>query len=281
MSYPIPKSETRSLKELRAHYTLEKRLAKQLMSASREDRRDLYSELYDELYTKVPHLAEHSRETNESYVRDELREVRRFLTKKSVFLELGPGNLGLSIAVAKLVKKVYAVDVSDEYARSLGEALPSNLELIISDGSSVPVPPNSVDVAFSRQLMEHLHPEDAQEQLRNVYKALAPGGRYICITPHRMNGPHDISRYFDDVATGFHLKEYTSKELSELFRSVGFRRVKTLVGLRGHLLPFDCPLGIATTSEVVLRLFPKSFRHWLANTLPVRALIGVRLVGIK
>jgi hypothetical protein len=31
--------------------------------------------------------------------------------------------------------------------------------------------------------MEHLHPEDAFEQLRNIIRALAPGGRYVCITP--------------------------------------------------------------------------------------------------
>jgi predicted SAM-dependent methyltransferase len=34
----------------------------------------------------------------------------------------------------------------------------------------------SVDLAYSNQLMEHLHPDDASEQLANVYRALKPGG---------------------------------------------------------------------------------------------------------
>ena len=70
--------------------------------------------------------------------------------------------------------------------------------------------------------MEHLHPDDAVDQLKNIYNALVNGGKYICITPNRLTGPHDISKYFDNVATGFHLKEYTVTELSGLFREVGF-----------------------------------------------------------
>ena len=62
--------------------------------------------------------------------------------------------------------------------------------------------------------MEHLHPDDALEQLQNIYSALVPGGIYLCITPNRLSGPQDVSRDFDMVATGFHLKEYTISELS-------------------------------------------------------------------
>ena len=44
--------------------------------------------------------------------------------------------------------------------------------------------------------------------------------RFICLTPHRSTGPHDMSKYFGDVATGFHLKEYTNKELYSCNRSI-------------------------------------------------------------
>jgi predicted SAM-dependent methyltransferase len=103
---------------------------------------------------------------------------------------------------------------------------------VLSDGVSVPVPPGSVNVAYSYQLMEHLHPEDAFEQLENIYAALAPGGLYICITPNRLSGPHDISYYFDNEATGFHLKEYTTWELSRLFKRAGFSQTSAYVGFR-------------------------------------------------
>ena len=64
------------------------------------------------------------------------------------------------------------------------------------------------------------------EQLRNLFAAIAPGGSYFCVTPSRLNGPHDVSKYFDTVARGFHLKEYTVTELEQLFRGVGFKRIQ-------------------------------------------------------
>lgn len=279
MSYPIPKTETRSAAEIRSHYELEKRLAAELKNASRDERRALYARLYDELYANVPYLKTHAMEANEAYVQTQRRGLKRYVTPSTVFLELGPGNLGLSLAMAAEVKQVYAVDVSDEFTRSLGRPLPGNMRLVLSDGTSVPVPPGSVSLAYSTQLMEHLHPEDAMEQLRNIFRALGKGGRYVCITPHRLLGPHDISRYFDEEATGFHLKEYTNRELASLFREAGFRRVQTFVGLKGWLLP--CPLWVSTATERVLTVLPKKIRQPIANLLPMRALLGVRLVATK
>ena len=73
--------------------------------------------------------------------------------------------------------------------------------------------------------MEHLHPDDAIVQLTNIKNALTNGGKYICITPNRINGPHDISRYFDKEASGFHLKEYTFTDLNKIFKNIGFSTV--------------------------------------------------------
>ena len=107
--------------------------------------------------------------------------------------------------LAKYVQRVYAIDVSDEISGKT--KLPHNCNLILSDGTSIPVDPGSVDIAYSNQLMEHLHPDDAVEQLYHIHEALKPGGMYICITPNRLCGPHDISRSFDDTPRGFHLRE--------------------------------------------------------------------------
>jgi len=40
-----------------------------------------------------------------------------------------------------------------------------------------------------------------------------------------LSGPHDISAYFDDGATGFHLKEYSNEELYRLFLKTGFKNI--------------------------------------------------------
>src|SRR5262249_45420096 len=151
-----------------------------------------------------------------------LRFLRRFLGPRTTFVEIGAGDCALSYRVAPLVKRVYAVDVTDQIPR--GASPPGNFELVISDGTSIPVPDASADVAFSDQLMEHLHPDDAREQLRSIARCLAPGGTYLCVTPHRLYGPRDISGYFETVAAGFHLREYSGAEIRRLFADAGFVR---------------------------------------------------------
>ena len=56
---------------------------------------------------------------------------------------------------------------------------------------------------------------------------LRPEGRYIFETPNRITGPHDVSRHFDVVSTGFHLKEYTHTELLRIGRASGFRSFRS------------------------------------------------------
>lgn len=266
------------MQDLQAHYDLEKRLSDRLRHSTPEERTSLYISLYDELYAKIPHLKSHAKEDT-FQMNAQYRGIKRFLTPNTIFLEIGPGNCALSMRVARQVKHVTAVDVSDEFARSLGLTFPPNMELVISDGSSVPVPAESITLAYSTQLMEHLHPDDAETQLKNIFHALAPGGEYVCITPHRYSGPHDISRYFTDEVTGFHLKEYTNAEIKDLFRKAGFGRLNALVGIKGWFI--ETPFSVALGTERFLDLLPAGLRRWLANSPPGRALLGVRIVAEK
>ena len=121
---------------------------------------------------------------------------------------------------------------------------------------SIPAPEGSIDIVYSNQLMEHLHPEDSYQQLLNILKVLVPGGVYVCLTPNRVSGPHDVSAHFDDVATGFHLKEYTVTELSKLFREVGFEKVAQFIGVRGRYI--KCPVLPAVIIERVLSVMPRN-----------------------
>lgn len=271
----------RMIENLREHYEIEKELADRLRRAPKEQRRRLYCSLYDELFRRVPRHPQLTRKTSPQETAQvvgwQMRFLRRFLTPECTFLEIGPGDCALSVEVARLVKQVYAVDVSAEIVRRAAQ--PANFRLVLSDGSSVPVPPNSVDVAYSNQLMEHLHPEDAFEQLQNVYASLTAGGVYVCITPNRLNGPHDISMYFDEVATGFHLKEYTTRELNRLFRKVGFLRVRAYVGGKGRYA--GVPVLPICWCEMLLDRFPHVLRRAVARSSPFRALLGIRLVGTK
>lgn len=207
-----------------------------------------------------------------------MKFLKRFMDNKNVtYLEVRPGDCALAIDVTKFATQVYVVDVSNEIVKGL--TCPSNFHLVLSDGCSVPVAPCGVDVVYSNQLMEHLHPDEAFEQLKNIYNALLPGGIYICITPNRLSGPHDISQYFEELATGFHLKEYTISELSDLFRKVGFSAVKVFVGAKGIYV--SLPTLPFILYETVLDRLPGKLKKAIVLREPFKSLLGIRLVGTK
>ena len=260
------------------HYRVERELADRLRNATKEQRKVLYSAVYNELFARVPDHPQLSMKrdpaTQQIETARQFAMLERFLTPQTHYLEIGAGDCALAIRVASRVAKAYAVDVSDEIAERRGA--PDNFELVISDGQSIPVPDASIDVAFSNQLMEHLHPEDAQEQLRQIYKSLRAGGRYLCITPNRLCGPHDVSVYFDTEPTGFHLKEYSNYDLVALFTSAGFRRFSALLSVKQFILPVLLPIGPFLLFERFIAVLP----HGLGKRL-AQLLIAVKLVAVK
>ena len=281
MPIALPKTEPRSFERVREHYSIEKELAARLRSATKEERRHLYSAVYDELFQRVPDHPQLTRKLDTALRRREVRErlqlLRRYLHREATYLEIGPGDCALAVEAARRVRTAFAVDVSREVAS--GVHLLKNLDLVITDGSSIPVPAGTVDIAYSDQLMEHLHPDDAVEQVRSIHDVLSPGGIYICITPNRWSGPHDISRYFDDEATGFHLREYTVAELATMFREAGFARVQVLVGSGGVHVPMA--VRVVTALERGLQRLPRNVGRRLARQLPLRMILGAKVLARK
>ncbi len=267
--------------QLLQHYEIERELADKLRAATRVERRSLYSTLYNELYRLIPYHSQvrkkFSQEKEEGKCTARIRLLKPYLNEDTVFLEIGAGSCALSKRVATLVKQVYAVDVSDEIVRNI--EFPDNLKFLLSDGCSIPLDGNSVNIAFSDQLIEHLHPDDTFEQLRNVYEVLISGGTYICMTPNRLNGPHDISKYFSTTAQGLHLKEYTTHDLGALFMSAGFKNVAALVGARGRYI--TVPLLSLVIIEKLLMLLPYRMKRYIAGSVPFRILLGCRVIGMK
>ena len=275
------RAPARSAERLRAHYRVERRLADRVRAArDAAERREIFATMYDELFREVPDHprllgAKDAASERDRDVAWDLAQLAPYLKPGCTFLEVGAGDCALSRRVAESAKAVYAVDISDQ---AIAE-LPANVKLVISDGRSIPVPEESVDVAFSDQLMEHLHPDDAREQLRNIQRCLKPGGVYVFITPNRLYGPSDISAYFDDVASGFHLREYTLEELGAILAECGFGHVQPWIGARGVFM--RCPHAPLRALESALDRLPVKMRRRVANTKPFRALLGVRLAATK
>jgi SAM-dependent methyltransferase len=273
--------ETRSAQRLRAHYDIERELAARLQAAPAAQRRHLYATLYDELFKRVPdhpQLTAHgSVPSREREVDEQMRLLSRFLSARTTLVEIGPGDCALAFRVCTKVREVIGIDVSAEITRR--DDLPRNFQLRLSDGVTVPVAPGSADVVYSHQLMEHLHPHDAAEQLRGIVDALAPGGVYVCVTPSRLSGPHDISRHFDHEARGLHLKEYTATELMALFARAGFARARVWVTLRGRCLPVP-GAWVRSVERSLAQASPRQRRQMLQG-VPYRWFSTLSIVAEK
>lgn len=275
------RDDTRPPERLRAHYDVERELADRVRNAgSWERRREVFATMYDELFTRVPdhpRIAQKRADTagREDRLRWNLAQLGPYLRAGLTFLEVGAGDCALSARIAEQAQHVYAVDISDQHQGTL----PANVQVVITDGRRIDVPSQSVDLAFSDQLMEHLHPDDAIEQLREIHRVLKPGGAYLCVTPNRVYGPSDISAFFDDEPRGFHLKEYTLPELCALFAQAGFPTSHVYIGARGRFV--RCPGGFVRLAERLLMAMPAAIRRRLGDSKPVRALLGLRVAAIK
>ncbi len=269
------------LDSLRQEYLIEKEIADRLRNSDKEQRRLLYKKLYDEFFQKVPNFAVSTRKAgslSRGIIR-QLRVLKPFLSKEEDFLEIGPGSCALSFEVTKFARHVCAVDVSEEIA--LRHDNPDNFSLIISDGVEIPLLANSIHTAYSNQLMEHLHPEDAFDQLKNICRAVMPGGRYVCITPNSIYGPSDVSRYFDNEPTGLHLKEYTYHELSELMIKAGFAKVQAVIGSKNMRLLFLVPASMMKIIEGFFLMIPRRLRKKIVSNKKIKRLLSVKLVATK
>ena len=266
------------------HYQIERDLAEKIKSAGAEERKRMYSEVYGELFQMVPFHISLQRKKSPDYkqkiIQPQLNILSHFINPDSVVVEIGAGDCELAIALAKKVGSVLALDVSQ--AAIIQQNLPSNFSYINFDGSILPLNDNSVDVAYSYQVIEHLHPDDVILQMREVLRILKPGGTFVCVTPNRIFGPHDISKLFDERATGLHLKEYTTHELTGILKKAGFRRVERYVmaGRRKLVLP----QFYLKFLEGVLDGLSKRARWKLANFLPLKVLLGgsnIHLFAVK
>jgi SAM-dependent methyltransferase len=203
--------------------------------------------------------------------------LRPFLSSDATMMEIGAGTCALSLEASKLVRQVYAIEISEDMVDGIDP--PSNFRLVVSDGIIIPVAKESIDIAYSHQVIEHLHPDDALDQAREIHARLKRGGIYVCITPNRLSGPHDVSKHFDRVACGSHLKEYTITELSRLLQTAGFAEISVYAGTRGAYL--QVPSSVMAVCERLLERLPYPARTHVARALPTRALLGIYLVARK
>jgi SAM-dependent methyltransferase len=266
------------LERARAQFEYEREHHARILATPKGAKRSkAFSEAYGGLYEGMRAQKFLDQETEpEIKAVQKFRLLKRFLQASSQVAECGPGNFHLAKVVAPNVATLALVDVVNN---NPDIKLPKNSTFYESDGVHLPKKLNDLDLVWSAHVVEHIHPDEVHDHLADVRRSLKTGGHYIIFTPNRFSGPHDISRRFSNVAEGLHLKEYTVREMRKALKASGFKKVLCYAGGKGIYVrvPAFWPIGV----EIKLSLCPRFTRHFFASLLPIKALLGIIIVGQK
>lgn len=110
------------------------------------------------------------------------------LRGEMVFADLGCGTGFFAIPAARRVKKVFALDIQPEMLDILKDNIKkekiTNIEVILSGESSIPLSDKSVDILFMVNVFHEL--EDKSALLREVKRVLKLNGRLMIIDWKKM-----------------------------------------------------------------------------------------------
>ncbi len=171
-----------------------------------------------------------------------LAEVLLRLLPPLEIVDLGAGEGTFSQLLARRARHVIAIDNSPKMvefgAKLAAENGVANLEFRLGDLEAVPLPDETVDLAFFSQSLHHaIRPPVA---LAEAYRILRPGGRVaiLDLVRHQFEEAREM---YADVWLGF-----TEVELQEFLNRAGFSKVTTAVVHRETEAPYFetvCALG--------------------------------------
>ena len=261
-----------------AFYAIEHELANRLRDApTKEARRALYPVVYRERSERIADhpLVTRSKDSTamEAAAAPQIALLATFVKETSTFCEIGAGDGAVAYGLAPKVSRAIAMDVTD--ALAIPDKPSRGYEFRTFDGFDLGLA-DEIDVIYSNDVAEHLHPEDFADHAAAILNALVVGGVFVCVTPNRLSGPHDISRHFTPTPTGFHLREYTCGELAAKLRGAGFLRTQIVLSVHGRRIGPLLPVWPVALAEAVIERLPRGLRRRLAPGLGAAKVVATK-----
>lgn len=118
-------------------------------------------------------------EDYKKYIKNDELLYQRHLYMASSILDVGCGSGRMTKYMAFEFKRVYAVDISKEMITAGRKRLDTllNIDWHETDGQSLPLSDNTVDIAFSYLVFQHIKDKETVEKLLSeIYRVLKPHG---------------------------------------------------------------------------------------------------------
>ena len=153
--------------------------------------------------------------------------LRRFEIVKQIkrgnnFLEIGPGNLNLSIDLLKYFKKGTLIDFNHDIIiafNNLPSLITRRLNLLIGDIMTISFN-TKFDCIIACEVMEHI--ENDKEFINKIYSLLNSNGQVIISVPAK-KGYWSIH----DVIVG-HFRRYEKRTVRKLLSDANFKNIKII-----------------------------------------------------
>jgi ubiquinone/menaquinone biosynthesis C-methylase UbiE len=193
------------------------------------------------------------RKLNETYLQTNPYLIKKFkkikkknFLKNNITLDLGCGFGSSSILLANYSKRVYAIDISEKSIAGTKKNLKffSKKKVVVKklDAEKLDFKSNFFDYIYSWGVIHHSN--NPNKIYQNIYKTLKKGGKLFFMVYNK----HSIRYYFlglyylffkfkilrgyvlDTVqkffTDGYYHKHYTSKELFNILKNLGFKKIK-------------------------------------------------------
>jgi len=218
---------------LRKHYEIEKRYSDLIRISPKgsAERKELFKKGYEEVIKIFEEYNPGGACTQYTNITQKLSES--LSPKGGKVLDYGCGEGNLLEYLDKHGFEVYGFDVSETNARKTGEKMSGRAKQRIMHGDIWDFSekfPEKFDLIAMDNVIEHIPEDEVGDIIRKCKEMLSENGALLVLTPHKLSGPHDISKFFVPLggkAECFHLKEYGANDIISVLTGNGFSDIRS------------------------------------------------------